>query len=232
MCLFKPFSLNFGSGLSRELSQGDCRKFITTRIARGTALVKVLAVNNYPTLERFEKLRRSLEQNGATVSTLDWSESSDSVFDGFDGVALSGAPDMLSKPATQAKFHREVEAIVGTEVPLLGVCFGHQMMAQAFGSKVVEDSEHVLKFVKTEILTDDPLFEGLPDSPLLLESRHEIVESLPEGFQLLAKSETSEIAAMKHSRRLLYGVQFHPERYTAENPDGYKVVGNFVRMLR
>ncbi len=192
----------------------------------------MLAVNNYPTLERFERLRRCLAENGAEVTSIDWGESSASRFNEFDGVALSGAPDMLSKPETQLKFTSEVNAIVESKVPILGVCFGHQMMAHAFGSKVIEDNEHILKFVKTEVLADDPLFEGLARSLSLLESRHEIVESVPEEFRLLANSETSKIAAMKHSKRPLYGVQFHPERYTSENPDGFKVVGNFVRMLR
>ncbi len=139
---------------------------------------------------------------------------------------------MLSKESTQAKFHAEVEAIVKTKVPVLGVCFGHQMMAHAFGSRVIEDSEHVLRFVRTEPVVKDSIFDGIPSPAMLMESRHEIVESLPESFRLLARSETSRIAAMKHSKRPLYGVQFHPERYTSESPDGFKVVGNFVRMLR
>lgn len=196
------------------------------------SLIKVLAVNNYPTPERFERLRRCLEENGAEVTPIDWSESSASRFDEFDGVALSGAPDMLSKESTQAKFQAEVDAILRTKVPVLGVCFGHQMMAHAFGSRVIEDGEHVLRFVKTEPVVKDPIFDGISSPAMLLESRHEIVEALPESFQLLATSETSRIAAMKHSKRPLYGVQFHPERYTSESPDGFRVVGNFVRMLR
>ncbi len=195
-------------------------------------LVRVLAVNNYPTAERFERLRRCLSDNGAKVTSIDWSRSSASKFDQFDGVVLSGAPDMLSKERTRLKFQPEALAVTKTKVPVLGVCFGHQMMAHAFGSRIVEDGEPVLKFVKTEALAEDPLFEGLPNPSTLLESRHEIVESLPKDFLLLARSETSKIAAMKHSRRSLYGVQFHPERYTSENPDGFNVVGNFVRMLR
>ncbi len=196
------------------------------------SLVKVLAVNNYPTTERFERLRRCLSDNGADVTSIEWSQSSASKFDQFDGVALSGAPDMLSKKSTQLKFHAEVEAIVKTKVPVLGVCFGHQMMALAFGSNVIEDGEHVLRFVKTNPVVEDPIFDGIPSPAMLLESRHEIVEALPESFRLLATSETSKIAAMKHSKRPLYGVQFHPERYSSESPDGFKVIGNFVRMLR
>jgi GMP synthase (glutamine-hydrolysing) len=195
-------------------------------------LVRVLAVNNYPTRERFVRLEKSLRDNGATVEAIDWNESSASRFNSSDGVALSGSPDMMSDPMVQEKYQREVEAIRDSRVPVLGVCFGHQMMAHAFGSEVVKDGAHVLDMVKTTVLVDDPLFTGLPRELMLLESRWEVVRSLPPGFKLVASSATSKIAAMRHESRPLVGVQFHPERYTKESPDGYKVVGNFLSSLK
>lgn len=195
-------------------------------------MVRVLTVNNYPTPERFERLRQCVEGNGAAVTSVEWDGLSRGMFDSFDGVVLSGSPDMMSEEKTRAKFRRESEAILGSKVPVLGVCFGHQMMARAFGAEVVKDGKHILDMVETKVLAEDPLFEGLPRSLMLLESRHEIVSSLPGGFRLLARSATSEIAAMRHEKRPLYGVQFHPERYTKENPEGNTVVGNFVRILK
>ena len=195
-------------------------------------MVRVLAVNNYPSRERFERLEACLVGNGADVTSAEWNEVSSRMFDSCDGVALSGSPDMMSEPKIQAKYEREINAVVDTKVPVLGVCFGHQLMACAFGSKVVKDGRHVLEMVRTTVLADDSLFSGLPRSLTLLESRHEVVESLPDGFRLLAKSATSEIATKTHTTRPHYGVQFHPERYTTENPDGNAVVGNFVRLLK
>jgi GMP synthase (glutamine-hydrolysing) len=138
---------------------------------------------------------------------------------------------MLSTPRTQVKYSAEIDSVRGTKVPLLGVCFGHQLIAIAFGSEVVRDANYVREFVRTDLLTDDPLFVGLPRSTVMLESRDEVVEFLPQGFVQIARSTTSVIAAMKHTRLPLYGLQFHPERYTAEHPDGNIVVQNFVRML-
>ena len=86
--------------------------------------------------------------------------------------------------------------------------------------------------VETRVLAADTIFDGLPKSLMLLESRYEIVKSLPEGFRLIAKSRTSGIAAMKHEKRPLYGIQFHPERYTKEHPEGKRVMGNFIRTLK
>lgn len=192
---------------------------------------KVLVVNNYPTRERVVRLVECLEDNGADVTSADWSRASASRFNSFDGVVLSGSPDMLTTARAQAKFAGEEEAVRDTTAPILGVCFGHQLVARAFGGKIVKDREPVLRMVNTEVLARDRLFEGLPRSLMLLESRHEVVESLPECFVLVARSDSSAIAAMKHERRALYGVQFHPERHTIANPDGNRVVGNFVRLL-
>jgi GMP synthase (glutamine-hydrolysing) len=194
-------------------------------------MTRVLAVNNYPSIERFDKLRDCLEANGATVAVTGWNGCSASRFNAFDGVALSGSPDMLSTLSPQTRYAAEIDSIRGTEVPLLGVCLGHQLIAIAFGSKVVKDARRVREFVRTDLLVDDPLFVGLPRSTMLLESREEVVESLPRGFARIAQSTTSAIAAMKHTRLPLYGLQFHPERYTTEYPAGNVIVRNFVRML-
>ena len=195
-------------------------------------MVRVLVVNNYPTRERVETLERCLKGNGAEVHPLDWKDVSTPRFDSYDAVVLSGSPDMMSESKTQAKFQKEMDAALDSKAPILGVCFGHQLLAHAFGAEVVKDGKHVLEMVRTTVLKDDPLFKELPMSMMLLESRYEVVKSLPDGFSLLAKSATSKIATMKHPSRPLYGVQFHPERFTKENPDGDRVVRNFVRLLR
>jgi GMP synthase (glutamine-hydrolysing) len=194
-------------------------------------MARVLAVNNYPTRERFERLEKSLKDSGAAVNSIDWGAASASTFNRHDGVVLSGSPDMLSDPKSWTKFSRETDAILDSEVPVLGVCYGHQLMAHAFGAQIIKDDRHVLEMVETQVLEKDPLFDGLPRSLMLLESRQEVVRSLPEGFRLLARSRTSEIAAMKHRTRSLYGVQSHPERFTRENPEGNSIIRNFVNLL-
>ena len=75
-------------------------------------MVRVLAVNNYPSRERFERLWASLAGNGAAVTSILWNEVSARMFDSYDGVALSGSPDMMSEPRIQAKYEREINAVV------------------------------------------------------------------------------------------------------------------------
>jgi len=195
-------------------------------------LVRVLVVNNYPSRERVVTLERCLKENGAEVIPVELERANATRLDSSDGVVLSGSPAMITAAKTMSRFQPEVDAVLDSEVPVLGVCFGHQLLACAFGAQVVRDGRHVLEMVKTTVVKDDPLFEGLPRSMMLMESRYEVVNSLPDGFTLLARSATSRIATMKHPTRLLYGVQFHPERFTKQHPEGSAVVGNFVRMLR
>ena len=195
-------------------------------------MVRALVVNNYPSRERAETLERCVAGNGAEVVSAELRDVSPRRFDSCDCVVLSGSPAMMTDPNTKSKFQPEVDAILDSRSPILGICFGHQLIAHAFGAEVVKDKRHVKEMVKTTVLKADPLFEGLPRSMMLLESRYEVVKSLPDGFSLLARSATSRIAAMKHPTRLLYGTQFHPERFTKEDPEGDRVVGNFLRLLR
>ena len=195
-------------------------------------MVRVLVVNNYPNRERVVTLETSIEGNGAEVVSAELGEVSPRKFDSCDGVVLSGSPDMMTDSRTVSKFQPEVDSVLNSSAPICGVCFGHQLIAQAFGAEIVKDVREVKEMVKTTVLRDDPIFDGLPRSLMLTESRYEVVKSLPVGFSLLARSVTSSIAAMRHPTRLLYGLQFHPERFTKQHPEGDRVVGNFVRMLR
>ena len=195
-------------------------------------MVRVLVVNNYPSRERVVTLERCLQGNGAEVVPAEIEDVSPRRFDSYDAVTLSGSPDMMTSPRTLSKFQPEVDAVLDSKAPILGVCFGHQLIAHAFGAEVVKDKREVKEMVETTVLKEDPLFEGLPRTLMLMESRYEVVKSPPDGFSILARSATSRIAAIKHPSRLLYGVQFHPERFTKEHPEGDRVVGNFVRSLR
>ncbi len=195
-------------------------------------MVRVLAVNNYPSTKRFERLRSSLASNGADVTISDWSESSASKFDGFDGVVLSGSHDMLSEQRVRVKFAREVEAIREASTPLLGICFGLQLIGCAFGSEVVKNGPMIREYVETEVLRPDALFFGLPSIIRVFESHEEVVRPLPKDFDLLARSRSSPVAAFRHSRLPIRGLQFHPERNGPDAPHGNLVVANFVNGLR
>ena len=196
-------------------------------------MLKLLLVNNYDAShrERALTLKASLARRGSRVEVTDWNLLSAAKLREYDGVVLSGSYDMLSQSMTQAKFAKEIAAMKDSGGPVLGVCFGHQLLGHAFGSRVVKAAAPAQGYRDAEVLRYDPLFRGLPASIGVYESHHEVVESLPTGFAHLARSSTAEICAMKHCRLPVYGVQFHPERHSLEKPDGDVIIANFVQGL-
>ncbi|EIG0026189.1 aminodeoxychorismate synthase component 2 [Salmonella enterica] len=114
-------------------------------------------------------------------------------------------------------------------IPMLGVCLGHQAMAQAFGATVVRAAK--VMHGKTSPVTHNGqgVFRGLP-SPLTVTRYHSLIvdpATLPECFEITAWSETQEIMGIRHREWDLEGVQFHPESILSEQ--GHALLKNFLR---
>ncbi|EAA8485954.1 aminodeoxychorismate synthase component 2 [Salmonella enterica subsp. enterica serovar Newport] len=114
-------------------------------------------------------------------------------------------------------------------IPMLGVCLGHQAMAQAFGASVVRAAK--VMHGKTSPVTHNGqgVFRGLP-SPLTVTRYHSLIvdpATLPECFEITAWSETQEIMGIRHRGWDLEGVQFHPESILSEQ--GHALLENFLQ---
>ncbi|MCI1035058.1 aminodeoxychorismate synthase component 2 [Raoultella terrigena] len=115
------------------------------------------------------------------------------------------------------------------KVPLLGVCLGHQAIAQVFGATIVRAAK--VMHGKTSPISHDGrgVFQGL-NNPLTVTRYHSLVidpDTLPDCFAVTARSESGEIMAIRHREWDLEGVQFHPESILSEQ--GHQLLANFLK---
>ena len=144
------------------------------------------------------------------------------------GVILSGGPASVLHSDTP----RAPGALFSMKLPVLGICYGEQTMCAQLGG-AVEASEH-REFGRAfiEVTEDCPLFDGVWSSG----ERHQVwmshgdaVNDIPEGFRVVAKTESAPFAAIADEERGFYGVQFHPE--VVHTPDGARLLSNFVHRI-
>lgn len=111
-------------------------------------------------------------------------------------------------------------------VPILGICYGMQLIAKVFGGKIDKANLREYGRMDIEYLNDCELFEGLDLKSSCWMSHTYQVESLPEGFLSIAKTSSCKIAGMKDKKRKFYGVQFHPE--VEHTLMGQRILENFL----
>ncbi len=141
----------------------------------------------------------------------------------YSGIIISGAPILLTE-ADQDAFIARFGFVADADVPILGICFGHQVIGLVYGA-AVSRGEKIQKEEAIRMLCRDPLFAGIEDGVFHEEHSESII--LPEGFVSLADSATCRNEAMKHRERTLYGTQFHPER---SGESGRRLLANFLSM--
>lgn len=124
------------------------------------------------------------------------------------GIIISGAPLLITE-MDLTPYLEKVSWIKTIKIPVLGICFGHQLIGisfGAFGSRMKEDRD----WQTIEVYEVCPLFEKLPTEIKMMEDHCESI-SIPAGFELVASSDTCVNEAMQHKILPIFGVQFHPE---------------------
>lgn len=143
----------------------------------------------------------------------------------FDAVLVSPGP---GKPAYAGVSIPVVELALATGTPLLGVCLGHQAIAEAFGG-VVTNAEELMHGKTSQVEHDDSvLFDGVPQ-PFTATRYHSLAVvdgTLPDELTVTARTAGGVIMALQHSEAPIYGVQFHPESVLTEG--GYRMLGNWL----
>jgi anthranilate synthase/aminodeoxychorismate synthase-like glutamine amidotransferase len=128
----------------------------------------------------------------------------------------------------EAGISTEVIREIGSSVPILGVCLGHQCIGSAYGAEIVRAGIPMHGKISRIHHTGAGIFTGLP-SPFAATRYHSLVispDSLPPTLRVTATSEDGEIMAVQHKEHPVYGVQFHPESVLTEH--GYRLLDHFL----
>lgn len=142
------------------------------------------------------------------------------------GVIISPGP---KHPKDFSYIHTLLQ-LTGVQVPVLGVCLGHQMIADAFGAKVVKGRRPMHGKISEIIHKRECLFEGIP-TPMKVTRYHSLIvseEAFPDELCIDAKSRDGVIMGIHHRKRPIYGIQFHPEAVLTEY--GYELLKNYKRI--
>lgn len=138
------------------------------------------------------------------------------------GLILSGGP--ASVHAEDA--YRMDPEIIDLGIPILGICYGHQLLADLADGEVANTGGAEFGKTTMEVTADSLLLSGLPGSQQVWMSHNDEVTGVPPGFVRVAETAGASVAAMEDRERRLYGVQFHPE--VAHTPRGPEILKRFL----
>jgi GMP synthase (glutamine-hydrolysing) len=138
------------------------------------------------------------------------------------GIILSGGP--CSVPDDDSP--KCDPAVFDLGIPILGICYGMQLTAQTLGGSVKPGLKREFGKAMMTITKPSPLFKGLPPDIQVWMSHGDKVETMPEGFEVVAESDNCPLATIQNLDRNIFGVQFHPE--VVHTPQGKEMLWNFA----
>ena len=138
------------------------------------------------------------------------------------GLILSGGPGNVYAPEA---FHIDKTQMEALNVPVLGICYGMQLLSYLYEGEIIPSPSREYGFTKIETNADSPLFKDLDRQEIVWMSHGDKVIKLPQGFHEIAKSD-SALAGMQNTQKGLYALQFHPE--VVHTQQGHRMLQNFV----
>ena len=142
------------------------------------------------------------------------------------GVIFTGGPNSVYEENAPV-MEREVFEL---GIPVLGLCYGMQFMAHKLGGTVKQADTREFGKTKMRVITKSPLFEGLSTDETVWMSHVDYVESIPEGFNIIATTEHCPVAAMMNEEKGLYAMQYHPEVLHTDH--GKEMIHNLLSCLK
>jgi GMP synthase (glutamine-hydrolysing) len=138
------------------------------------------------------------------------------------GIIISGGPSSVYDAGSPAID----PALLESGIPVLGICYGQQLIAHVLGGEVQKGVRGEYGFAQLDVVQNDSLLRGIHGPQQVWMSHRDLVTSPPPGFRALASTPTCTIAAMSSPERKIFAVQFHPE--VAHTPCGQQILSNFL----
>ena len=184
--------------------------------------LKILVINNYGQFcHLIHRAVRDLDvETGIIANTL---SNEEILAMEPDGLIISGGP-------TMDRIGRAGEMVRELELPILGICLGHQLMARAYGGEIATGQKGGYAAIQVKILDEDEILKGIGPTTSVWASHADEVTKLPPDFIQLARSDVCEVEAMRHKSKPLFGVQWHPEVSHTEKGD--ELLENFFRVCK
>lgn len=184
--------------------------------------MKILVINNKGQYNhriqrslQYLKIPSELVQNTLSIEEIEKKEPM--------GLILGGGPSIEGAGNTE-------EYIKHFDIPILGICLGHQLIAKIFGGEVATSDTESYAQVEIDILDEKALFKDI-SSPMTVWSSHkDEVNSVPDEFEIIANSSLCDVEAMKHKEKDIFGIQFHPEVH--HTPKGEIIFKNFYEICQ
>lgn len=141
------------------------------------------------------------------------------------GIIFTGGPNSVYDPSSPSCSPEIFEL----GVPVLGICYGSQLMAHLLGGEVAKADTREYARAEVSLQTDCPLFEGIEENTVCWMSHSDYIQHAPEGFRIVGKTPSCPVAAIENKEKKLYGVQFHPE--VEHTPRGKQMLRNFLYLV-
>ncbi len=145
------------------------------------------------------------------------------------GVILSGGPRTVTKAELQGPIRENITLFAELQIPALGICFGHQLLAKFKGAQLEAGGNPEYGMTNLKIIRAEGILQGLSETENVWMSHSDQVINLPDDLVPLAESRDGHIAAFSSKDGFLHGVQFHPE--VAHTPKGMHILELFLRKI-
>jgi len=203
---------------------------------------KLLIIDNYLSVDRhherfkrFDEILKKIENLQYEILHFENLKNRD--LSEFDLIILTGSVTSLHIKENVEKYLDEIELIKATEKPILGICFGHQLIAKAFGFNIIRMKDENVEWDNKEIELKLKPFELCDKEKIWVEEYHkeeiEYTPDLEKVFDILASTENCQVQIIRHKKKEIFGVQFHPETYPDSKikEGGEEIIKKFVRLV-